>query len=71
MQLLSVSLKSRPYEPESVGFEKLLTKILKCINRSVFEQIMNFFFPRDWKFLWKNYIYIFVLFLMALSGSDF
>ena len=32
MQLLIVSLKSRPHEPEFVGFEKLLSKTLKCIN---------------------------------------
>ena len=43
MQLLNVTLKSRPHEPELVGFEKLLTKTLKCISRSVFEQNRNFF----------------------------
>ena len=54
-----------------MGFEKLLTKILNCINQSVFEQIMNFFSPIDWKFLWKLiYMYIFVLF-NGLNGQWF
>ena len=43
MQLLSVSLKSRPHESELVGFEKLWTKTLKSISRSVFEQNRNLF----------------------------
>ena len=42
MQLLSVSLKSRPHEQELVGFEKLSTKTLKCINQSVFSATFCF-----------------------------
>ena len=40
MQLLSVSLKSRPNDPELVGFEKLLMKTLRFISESVFEHII-------------------------------
>ena len=43
---LSVSLKSRPNDPELVGFEKLLTKTLRFISESVCEHIIFFLLDR-------------------------